>query len=158
MNAEELRAFVREVLERLDDEPRTALEDSLIARAAKGRSGWKPAKPPSRLVTDVKGYAEAARRVGHAEAERVDAVLRQQRRRVRDPRLQRERIEAGRKPRVARYFNEKLRLHRALERHPVAGASPVSLFRWLPGRFSTRLHSHGASGQGVPRARRGVAP
>jgi hypothetical protein len=77
MNADELRAFVREVLERLDDEPRTALEDSLIARAAKGRSGWKPAKPPSRLVTDVKGYAEAARRVGHAEPERVDAFLRQ---------------------------------------------------------------------------------
>ena len=77
MSAEELRVFMREALDRLQDEPRSALEDSLIAQAAKGRSGWKPAKPPSRLVADVREYVEAARRVGHAEADRVDAYLRQ---------------------------------------------------------------------------------
>ena len=39
MTADELRLFVRDALDRLDHEPRSALVDSLIARAAKGSSG-----------------------------------------------------------------------------------------------------------------------
>ena len=38
LTADELRAFVRDALERLDDEPRGQLVDSLVARAAKGTS------------------------------------------------------------------------------------------------------------------------
>lgn len=77
MTAEDLRKFVRDALEGLDDEPRGVLHDSLIARAARSRSGWRPAKPPSGIVSEVKRFAEAARRDGYAEPEEVDAYLRQ---------------------------------------------------------------------------------
>jgi len=42
MSAEDLRAFVRDALERLDDEPRADLTDRLVTRAARGTSGWRP--------------------------------------------------------------------------------------------------------------------
>ncbi len=77
MTTEELRSFVRDALERLDDEPRNALVDSLIARAAMGSSGWRPSCPSRRIVDEVKRFAEAARRVGYAEPEEVDDYLRQ---------------------------------------------------------------------------------
>jgi hypothetical protein len=77
MTAEELRSFVRDALERLDDEPRSALVDSLIARAATGSSGWRPSGPSRRIVDEVKCFAEAARRVGYAEPQEVDDYLRQ---------------------------------------------------------------------------------
>ena len=44
MTAEDLRSFVRDALERLDDEPRSALVDSLTARGTKGSSGWRPVR------------------------------------------------------------------------------------------------------------------
>lgn len=59
MTAEELRSFVRGALEGLDDEPHAALVDSLIARAAKGRSGWRPSGPSRRIVDEVEHFAEA---------------------------------------------------------------------------------------------------
>jgi hypothetical protein len=76
LTAEELRAFVRDALERLDDEPRNALADSLMARAAKGRAGWKPPGPSRRIVADVKRFADAAHRIGYAEPTEVDNFLR----------------------------------------------------------------------------------
>ncbi|MCH7749231.1 MAG: hypothetical protein IH939_14170 [Acidobacteria bacterium] len=77
MTADELRAFVRDALERLDDEPRGELVDSLIARAAKGSSGWRPPSPSRRIVDEVKSFADAALRVGYAEPHEVDEYLRQ---------------------------------------------------------------------------------
>jgi len=44
MTADE-RSFVRDALDRLEHERRIALVDSLIARAAKGLSGWRPGRP-----------------------------------------------------------------------------------------------------------------
>lgn len=77
MTAGELRALVRDVLERLDDEPRTALVDALIARAAKGVSGWRPPGPSRRIVTEVKRFVEAARRAGYGDPAEVDSYLRE---------------------------------------------------------------------------------
>lgn len=77
MSAEDLRTFVRDALERLDDEPRADLVDRLIARAAKGTSGWRPSSPSSRPVEEVTQFAEAACRVGQAEPHDVDEYLRQ---------------------------------------------------------------------------------
>jgi hypothetical protein len=77
MTAEELRSFVRDALERLDDEPRGQLMDAVIARAAKGSSGWRPENPSGRIVDDVKRFVEAARRIGYAEPQEVDAYLRE---------------------------------------------------------------------------------
>jgi hypothetical protein len=77
MTAEELRAFVRDALERLDDEPRGGLVDALLLRAAKGSSGWKPSGPSQRIVDEVRRFAEAAHRIGYADPNEVDDYLRQ---------------------------------------------------------------------------------
>jgi len=77
MTADELREFVRDALEQLDDELRGKLVDSLIAHAAKGNAGWKPSSPAERIVDEVTDFASAARRVGYAEPHEVDDYLRQ---------------------------------------------------------------------------------
>ena len=77
LTADDLRAFVRDALARLDDEPRGELVDSLIARAAKGSSGWRPLSPSRRIVDEVKSFVEAALRIGYAEPHDVDEYLRQ---------------------------------------------------------------------------------
>src|SRR5438552_2436049 len=77
MTAEELRSFVRDALDQLDDEPRSALVDSLIARAAKGSSGWRPPGPPREIVEEVKRFAQEACRTDSADPIEVDGYLRQ---------------------------------------------------------------------------------
>jgi tetratricopeptide (TPR) repeat protein len=77
MSAEELRSFVQEALEQLDDRPRTALVDALIARAAKGNSGWKPSSPGNETVREVEAFTAAVRRTGYAAPEQIDDYLRQ---------------------------------------------------------------------------------
>lgn len=77
MSAEELRAFVRCILEELDEEQGSALEDALIAGAARGQAGWRPSGPSQRIVDEVRRYADAARRVGYGEPDEVDGFLRQ---------------------------------------------------------------------------------
>ena len=77
MTADELRAFVSDVLDRLDDEPRSALVDALIARAARGTSGWRPPGPPRRIVDEVVRFVAAARRAGYGNPAEVDSYLRQ---------------------------------------------------------------------------------
>ena len=75
MTAPELRAFVRGVLDELDPDARTAIVDALIARAVKGRAGWKPSRPAQRIVDDATSFAEAARVVGYADAVDVSEHL-----------------------------------------------------------------------------------
>lgn len=77
MTAEELRPFVRHALERLQDEPRAELVDSLIARAASGSSGWRPRAPARRIVEEVERFAQVGRQIGSAEPHAVDGYLRQ---------------------------------------------------------------------------------
>ncbi len=67
MSAPELRAFVRTVLDELEDEHRDRVVDSLIARAVKGDADWKPNRPSSRIVSDARSFADAARDVGHVD-------------------------------------------------------------------------------------------
>ncbi len=76
MTAPELRAFVRGVLDDLDPDARTAVGDALIARAVKGRAGWKPSRPAQRIVDDATSFAEAARVVGYADPADVSEHLR----------------------------------------------------------------------------------
>jgi len=76
MSVEELRAFARDALERLDAAPRGELVNCLIARAAKGSSGWRPSGPSRRIVDEVKGFVIAARRFGQADPQEVDTYLR----------------------------------------------------------------------------------
>jgi hypothetical protein len=77
MTAEELRSFVRDALEHLDDGPRRELEDALLLRAAKGSSGWTPSAPSQRIAAEVGRFAEAACRIGYADPREVDDCLRQ---------------------------------------------------------------------------------
>ena len=67
MTAPELRAFVRGVLDELDPDARTTIGDALVARAVKGRAGWRPHAPSQRIVDDAKSFADAARVVGNAD-------------------------------------------------------------------------------------------
>jgi hypothetical protein len=76
MTAPELRAFVRAVLDELNDEQRGRVIDSLMARAARGDAGWKPNRPSSRIVNDARSFADAAQRVGHADPDDVSEHLR----------------------------------------------------------------------------------
>ena len=76
MTAPELRAFVRGVLDGLDPDARTAMVDALIARAVRGRAGWRPSRPAQRIVDDATSFAEAARVVGYADPADVSEHLR----------------------------------------------------------------------------------
>jgi hypothetical protein len=76
LSAAELRRFVSDALERLDDGPRADLEDLLLQRAARSDSGWKPAPPSAGFVEEAQAFAAAARRVGQAEPSEVDDFLR----------------------------------------------------------------------------------
>ena len=64
MTAPELRAFVRAVLDEFEDEQQSRVIDSLLARAARGKAGWKPNRQSSRIVNDARSFADAAQRVG----------------------------------------------------------------------------------------------
>jgi len=76
MSAPELRAAVRAVLDDLDEDVRASVVDTLIGRATKASSGWRPARPSQRIVEEAKSFAEAARHVGHAGPDDVTDHLR----------------------------------------------------------------------------------
>jgi hypothetical protein len=77
MTAPELRSFVRTVLDGLDDDQRTTITDSLVARATQGHAGWRPSRPSARVVGEVCVFADAARRVAYADPDDVSDYLRQ---------------------------------------------------------------------------------
>lgn len=76
LDADGLRAIVREILPRLDDAARTRLVNALIDRASRGVSGWAPPAPSAKLVSDAQAFAAAAIERGHADAGEVDDFLR----------------------------------------------------------------------------------
>ncbi len=76
MTAPELRMFVLAVVDQLEDEQRTRVVDSLMARAAKGHTGWRPRHPSQRIVDEARSFAEAARHIGHADPDDVTEHLR----------------------------------------------------------------------------------
>ena len=76
MSAPELRAAVRAVLDGLDESVKTSVVDTLIARATKTTSGWRPTRPSERIVEEARSFAEAARHIGHADPYDVTEHLR----------------------------------------------------------------------------------
>lgn len=77
MTAPELRSFVRTICDGLDDDQRNTITDSLVARATQGHAGRKPSRPSARVVDEVCVFADAARRVAHADPDEVSDYLRQ---------------------------------------------------------------------------------
>ncbi len=76
MSAPELRAAVRAVLDELDEGVKASVVDTLIARATKATSGWRPTRPSQRIVEEAKSFAEAARHIGYADPDDVTEHLR----------------------------------------------------------------------------------
>ena len=76
MSAPELRAAVHAVLDGLDADVKAHIIDTLIVRATKATSGWRPSRPSQRIIDEAKSFAEAARRMGHADPEDVTDHLR----------------------------------------------------------------------------------
>jgi hypothetical protein len=76
MSALELRAAVRAVLDDLDEDVRASVVDTLIARATKATSGWKPTRPSQRIVEEAESFADAARHIGYADPGDVTEHLR----------------------------------------------------------------------------------
>ena len=76
MSAQELRSFVRTVFDGLDDDQRTAITESLVART-QGHAGWKPSRPSASVVDEVCVFAGAARRIAYADPDEVSDYLRQ---------------------------------------------------------------------------------
>ena len=76
MSAPELRAAVHAVLDGLDADVKAHIIDTLIVRATKATSGWRPSRPSQRIIDEAKSFAEAARRMGHADPEDVTEHLR----------------------------------------------------------------------------------
>lgn len=67
MSAPELRAAVRAVLDQLDEGVKGPAIDTLMTRATKATSGWKPTSPAPRIVEEARSFTEAARRTGYAD-------------------------------------------------------------------------------------------
>jgi hypothetical protein len=76
MSAPELRAAVRAVLQEFDEDVRASVVDTLIGRATKASSRWRPARPSQRMVEEVQSFAKAARQIGHANPDDVTEHLR----------------------------------------------------------------------------------
>ena len=76
MSAPELRAAVHAVLDGLDADAKAYVIETLIVRATKTTSGWRPSRPSQRIVDEAKSFAEAARRTGSADPDDVSEHLR----------------------------------------------------------------------------------
>lgn len=77
LDAEGLRALVRELIPWLDESTHAQLVNILVDRAARSPSGWIPDGPSDDAVDDITRFAAAARRTGHADPSEVDDYLRQ---------------------------------------------------------------------------------
>jgi hypothetical protein len=78
MNADELRSLIREMLPWFHEALQARFANALVDRAARNGSGWVPKGPTDAVVKEVEAFAEAAKRVGHADPSDVDAYLRDQ--------------------------------------------------------------------------------
>jgi len=76
MDADGLRALIREMLPWFDDVLQARFANALVDRAARNGSGWVPQGPTDAVVKEVEAFADAAKRVGYAEPSEVDAYLR----------------------------------------------------------------------------------
>jgi len=77
LGAPELRKLVRDIMPWLEEQTHARLISELIDRAAGTGSGWNPAEPSDADIAEIVAFAEAAKRVGHADPSEVDDYLRQ---------------------------------------------------------------------------------
>lgn len=77
MDADGLRALVREMMPWLDDVLYARFVNALVERAARTVPSWAPKGPDSARVGEIQEFAEAAKRIGYAEPSEVDAYLRE---------------------------------------------------------------------------------
>jgi hypothetical protein len=76
LSAAELRATLSAILDGNDTRIRASIEDAVMARATKASTGRRPARQSPSIVANAQAFAEAARLVGHADADDVTEHLR----------------------------------------------------------------------------------
>ena len=76
LDADELRALIRELLPWFDDRLHARFVNAVIDHAARNPSGWVPAAPGEAIVAEIERFADAAQRIGYADPAEVDAWLR----------------------------------------------------------------------------------
>lgn len=76
MDADDLRSLIRAMRPWFDEALQARFANALVDRAARNGSGWVPKGPTDAVVKAVEAFAEAAKRVGHADPSDVDAYLR----------------------------------------------------------------------------------
>jgi hypothetical protein len=72
MDAEELRALIRDIIPWMDASIHARLVNVLVDRAARNPSGWVPTGPTEAIVANIVGFAKAAKRVGYADPSDID--------------------------------------------------------------------------------------
>ncbi len=77
MDADELRALIRDMIPWFDEATHARFVNALVDRAARNLSGWVPEGPTDAAVSEIVAFAQAAKRVGHADPSDVDDHLRQ---------------------------------------------------------------------------------
>jgi hypothetical protein len=76
MEAEELRAIIRDIIPWLDELKQRQLVNELVDRTTRSGKGQAPAGPSTESVLEIEAFAEAARRIGYADPIDVDDYLR----------------------------------------------------------------------------------
>ncbi len=75
MDADELRALIREMLPWFDKALLARFANALVDCAARNGSGWVPPGPTDAVVKEAEAFAEAAKRVGYAEPSAASLAL-----------------------------------------------------------------------------------
>jgi hypothetical protein len=75
MKAGELREVVRDVLLELDPRADRRPVNSLLERAARGKSGWPPRARGHGEVAEMVAFVQAAQRIGYADPWDIDERL-----------------------------------------------------------------------------------
>ena len=77
MNADELRAMIREILLEVDEQGHGRIVSRIIERAARNTSNWTPSSPSDAVVAEILSFVAAAKREGYADPSDIDDRLRQ---------------------------------------------------------------------------------
>jgi len=76
MDADGLRALIRDISLWFDDELQARFANALVDRAARTAPSWTSRAPDDVKVADIEAFAAAAMRTGYAEPSEVDTYLR----------------------------------------------------------------------------------
>ncbi len=77
LDAEALRALLRDLVFKADEDMRGRIMDSVVDHAAHGSAGWIPVGPPAETISSITSFAREAARMAYAEPWQIDECLRE---------------------------------------------------------------------------------